>query len=323
MPEVGAAYSLLQPNTDSEFKWIATEEGADYPEHEGAAVWTRPDLARATHAKAMKELHGVRIVAELDDNYLNPAISEGGYVFNYFMHVNKMDATARMDHMKSCASMDGIIVTSEYLRDLYHATLKAELHHCPDIFVCGNHIELDRWPRRVESKSGKLRVGFMGSPSHRLDIKLAFPAFKWAYDAGHEIVFIGYDPQWRRFMDYTHIPWTDSTSYRAEGLPLDVGLAPLRHDRHTLGKTDIKAMEYLMSGAVPICSNMPVYNRTFRHNETALLAGSRKDLLEQTVRACTDPRLRERILDEGCQYIRENRDITKHADEWRQAVCGD
>ena len=63
---------ISQPGLrDRTFRWVATEEGADYPDHEGTAVFTRPDEARATHALAMKD-QGHRIVAEVDDNYFAP-----------------------------------------------------------------------------------------------------------------------------------------------------------------------------------------------------------------------------------------------------------
>lgn len=316
MPEVGAYYCLMVPNTDSEFHWVVTEDGADYPQHEGAAVWTRPDLARATHAKAMRELHGIRTVAEVDDNYLSDP------KLNYFMRVNGFDATARLDHMKAVASMDAIIVTTPGLRAHYEQTLARRFRHCPPVYVCGNHVELDRWPAPVPAEDGRLRVGYMGSESHRWDLKLAFPALKWAADNGHHVVLIGHDPQWRRYMDYTHVPWTTPAEYRRTALPLDIGLAPLRHDTHTLGKSDIKALEYWMSGAAVIASNMPVYNQTVKHFENGILAGSREEMWIWTQRLCNDRGLREALVDAGQEYVREERDIIKHADEWREAVLG-
>lgn len=322
MPEVGAAYCLMRPNMDSEFNWIQNDDGtAWYPQIDGPVVWTRPDLARATHARMMSQL-GHRCVAEVDDNYLNPAKSKSGYKFNYYMVANGFDETARLDHMKSCASMDGLIVTTEWLRDEYHKAFKRQFDHSPPIYVCGNHVDLDQWPERIPAEDGRLRVGWMGSPSHIWDIKLAFPAFKWAADQGHRVIFIGYDPQWRRWFDYEHVPWTLPEEYRRAGLPLDVAIAPLRYDRHTMGKSDIKPLEYGMSGAACVAQAHPVYLRSYRHEQHVLFGNSREEILAQTIRVCQDRRLRESLVETMQGYIREERDIRNHTREWEEAIRG-
>lgn len=323
LPEVGAAYSLMRPNTDSGFHWIQADDGtAVYPQIDGPVIWTRPDLARATHARMLSQL-GHRCLAEVDDNYLNPAKSTSGYKFNYFMVSNGFTPEARLDHMKSCASMDGVIVTTEWLRDRYWRAFRDQFDYSPPIYVCGNHVDLDQWPERIPPEDGRLRVGWMGSPSHVWDIKLAFPAFKWAADQGHRVVFIGYDPQWRRFFDYEHIPWTLPEEYRRVGMPLDVAIAPLRYDQHTMGKSDIKPLEYGMSGAACVAQSHPVYMGSYRHGEHVLFGNARWEILEQTKRLCRDRMLRESLVETMQAYIRDERDITKHTGEWMAAINGD
>lgn len=347
IPEEGGYYALTQPNKDSAFRWGLELEHEDgtleqvwsderwrevteahvrvtdvrqvYADHEGVAVWIRPDICRATHAKAMREQHGIRTVCELDDNYLsNPKQ-------NYFMRVNNWSETDRMDHMKAICSMDSIIVTTDWLRDHYYKTLKREIGKrlVPPIHVCGNHIDsryiVERVPPRTD---GRLRIGYMGSDSHVWDVKLAYPALKWAHDQGHEIVFVGIDPKWRHKMEYTHIPWQKPEEYRRVSLPLDIGLAPLVTNLHTLGKSDIKGMEYLLSGAAPILQNNEVYNRTFKHGETAWLAGSPEEFWMATQRLVNDPKLRRDLVERGNQYIREERMIEQHRSEWESAILG-
>lgn len=347
IPEEGGYYALTQPNRDTAFRWgleLTHEGGAVeqvwtdkrwrqltdgraritgcrqlYDSHEGVAVWTRPDICRATHAKAMREQHGIRTVCELDDNYLTDP------KFNYFMRVNGWSKSDRLDHMKAICSMSAIIVSTGWLRDYYHRVLAREFGKSlvPPIHVCGNHIDsryaVDRVPPRPD---GRLRVGYMGSESHLWDVKLAYPALKWAHDQGHEVVFVGFDPRWRHKMEYTHIPWAKPEEYRRTGLPLDIGLAPLLSNHHTLGKSDIKAMEYLLSGAAPVVQNNEVYNRTFRHGETAWLAGSPEEMWMAVQRLANDPGLRADIVAAGNQYIREERMLTQHKQEWQEAVFG-
>lgn len=297
----------------------------DFLDHEGVAVFTRPDICRATHAKSMRE-QGIRTVAELDDNYLSDS------KFNVYMRTQGWDDAGRMDHMKATCSMDAIIVTTEWLRDYYYKFLKdvPEIgkKRIPPMHVCGNHIDSRYLVEPVAKRTdGKLRVGYMGSGQHVGDIRLIYPALKWAYDEGHEIVFVGInpaqtDPEWARKLKYTWVPWQKPEEYRRTALPLDIGLAPLLSNQHTFGKSDIKGLEYLLSGAAPILQNNVVYNTTFRHGETALLAGGREEFLYWTQQLCANSALRERLVADGNEYIRSERMIEQHKKEWQEAVLG-
>lgn len=291
---------------------------ACYPDHEGVAVWTRPDLARATHAKALRE-QGCRIVSEVDDNYLSNPNQ------NIFMRAAGTEWKDQVDHMKSLASMDSVIFSTAWLRDTYDKAFKKQFgkNSLPEMHVCGNHVDprykVERIPPRED---GKLRIGFMGSSSHAWDLRLAYGALKWAADAGHEVVIIGHDPEWGDKLKYTHVPWQDPKEYRRVALPLDIGLAPLLSNSHTFGKSDIKGMEYLLSGAAPILQNNLVYNQTFKHGETALLAGSPDEFWFSVQQLANDTSLRERIVAQGNQYIQEERMISQHRKEWDEAVFG-
>lgn len=336
IPEEGGYYAMTQPNEDSPFPWRLLDDRVEYPAHEGsAAVWTRPDGPRAMHAMTMRKELGVRIVAEVDDNYVcDPKL-------NVFLRSNLWDETKQLEHMKALASMDGIIVTTDRLRDIYFRALASEFgkRYVPPIFVCGNHLFADDWPERVE-RDGPLRVGWMGSPAHITDVDLAWPAMMHARNAGCETHMIGYNPadpddfaieseralyktrQWAKAITH-HVRWRQMDGTRRIALPLDIGLAPLQHNHFTLGKSDIKAVEYAIAGAAPVLSNTPVYSRTWVHGETCLLASSPQQMLDCVDLLIRKPSLRERIVEAAQQYVREERDITSYADDWREAILGD
>ena len=336
IPEEGGYYAVTQENDDSAFPWHLTEEGADYPAQEGgAAVWTRPDPARATHAKAMRQVHGIRTVSEVDDNYLAPPR------LNLFMRSNGFGPHERLLHLKSCASMQAVIVSTPELRDIYWKAMKKEFGRpgVPPMFVCCNHLFLEDWPEHIES-DGPLRVGWMGSPSHVWDVDLAWPAMLHARNSGCETVVMGYNPgdpddfgvttdrafkktqQWKKAISKA-IPWVKLDSRSRMALPMDIGLCPLLHNEFTVGKSDVKAVEYTVAGAAVIASNTPVYNTNWTHGETALLASSPQEMLDHVDLLIRKPALRERLVEAAQQYVREERDITKHADEWLEAVSGD
>lgn len=336
IPDDGGYFAVTQPNDDTAFRWRFDPEKTtgyiDYPDHEGGtAVWTRPDLARATHAKAMREQLGVWTVAETDDNYLADS------KFNVYMRGNRFGQRERLQHMKAMASMNAMVFSTAALRDFYWKHLTSEFgRRLPQPFVCRNHVLADDWPDRVE-RDGPVRVGWMGSPSHVADVNLAWPALMHARNLGCETWMIGYDPadpecavtsdrakfnveQWGK-VGYRHQPWERIESTRRMALPLDIGLCPLLTNEFTLGKSDVKAVEYTIAGAAVVAWNMPVYNRDWIHGETCLLVGSAAEAIDAVDRLARDESLRERLVANAQQYVREERGRKQLEQEWGQVLA--
>jgi hypothetical protein len=317
--------NFLYPNSSNKrgaFRWQQTPEGASYPDVEGTVVWTRPDINRAVHGAAMSA-NGHRVICEVDDNYLSKQSQ------NIFMRINEFGPAARLQHMQAFATMDAIICSTEWLRDEYHKAFTQELRYVPDLYVARNHAEGDdvRWRPR-ERTWDKLRVGIQGSYQHVHDWRLAAPALHLAKDLGCEIVFMGldpaeHDPAWKTFLgEYTHIPWDDPKKYHQRQIPFDIGLAPLVTTRHTLGKSDIKGLEYAMSGVAAVLQNNAVYNRDWRHNETCLLAGSPDEMANCVFELVRSAKLRRDLVGAARDYVREERLIEDNIDEWRGPVLG-
>lgn len=296
-----------------------------YPEHEGAAVFTRPMSWLATHGLELRK-QGVRVLAELDDNYLSPSR------LNVMFELADSTARERDEHARSVCSTDGIIVSTDYLRDQYRSQLKAHFpgEKIPEIHVCRNHVD-ERHIPAVPEYDGPLRVGYMGSDSHIWDVDLIYPALAAAKARGCRIVMVGIhpeyvNPRYRRknwdwaALEYEHVPW--QLDYRGTALPLDVGLAPLLANTHTLCKSDIKALEYGLSGAACVAQNCEVYNRTLTHGEHVLLAGSPAEFVLRVNELIDDAGLRGRLVAGTLGYIKEERMLADHRDEWMQAVVG-
>jgi hypothetical protein len=342
IPEEGGYFALTQPNDDTAFRWRfdpAADDGyIDYLDHEGdTAVWIRPDLARATHAKAMREQLGLRTVAETDDNYL------ADKRFNIYMRTNGFDVKLRRDHMRAMASMDAMVFSTVWLRDLYWREMKAEFRKerlagwsPPEMHICRNHCPDTDWPERVEA-DGPVRVGWMGSPSHIWDVDLAWPAMMHARNLGCETWMVGYDPsdpehsvvstrslhkveQWSA-VGFNHRGWERMDGYTRIALPLDIGLCPLLVNDFTLGKSDIKAIEYSIAGAAPVVWNNPVYS-AWVHGETCLKVGSPSEAIDAVERLVRDENLRGRIVAAAQQYVREERGLKQLQDEWGAAING-
>lgn len=313
-----------------EFSWMQRPDDlACYPHHKGVAVWVRPCLARGYHMAAMQQL-GIRTVAEVDDNYLSAPH------LNLFMRVNRYGAEGRAEHLKAMAVADAVVFSTAWLRDRYVKAFKRELGHKAETHVCRNHLPAGEWPVRDEG-DGRLRVGWMGSPQHARDLKHAYQAFAVAKAEGCETVLMGHDVRdefgvtnpraldacraWRSVIT-RHIPWRKPEDYHRTALPLDIGLAPLEMNDHTLGKSDVKAVEIAASGAVPVLAAHPVYAKHWRHNETCLLASSPAEFTGCVQELIRSPRLRERLVTAAQAYVREERGDRQLREEWGSALGG-
>lgn len=330
IPEDQAEAVLLRENTSDVFPWSLDGDYGTYPLHRGPAVWTRPCPARAVHAEALRQ-QGFRQVGEIDDNYL----ADGKH--NVFLRSSGQNEDTRRISLKALAAMDAMVFTTVALRDMYWKAFKNYKFPMPELHVCGNHLFVEDWPEVVPS-DGPLRVGWMGSSSHVWDVDIAWASLLFASRNGCKTYMIGYDPanpetdvtspraiekreQWRK-VGHEFVPWRKMSGTERLSLPLDIGLCPLRWDEFTAGKSDIKAVEYTISGAAVVASNHPVYSRNWVHGETALLCGSDREMIDAVERLMRDENLRSRLVENARQYVREERNIEKHVDEWRAAIYG-
>lgn len=321
---VGANVVQIPGELATEF--LVSKPASVYAGHEGIGVWTRPDAVRAKHAIQMEE-YGLSTCAEMDDNYLSRAH------LNLFMRENAVTKRAQEIHLRAMSCFQRNVFSTAWLRDRYHKAFK-QLGQVPELFVCRNHVNLDDILEPIESD--RLRVGWMGSAQHARDIKLVSESMAWARGAGHEVVHMGHDPRaskgvtnpkaldtclaWAAIIT-RQIPWVDPELYHRQALPIDIGLAPLERNDHTLGKSDVKWLEYTMSGAATIASSGTVYG-DIKHGETGILAGSPAEFLHWTKRLCRDRRLREELARNAQEWVRANRTMqVQGVEEWGAALA--
>jgi len=318
------------------FRWTIPDDPeappAEYPDNEGAAIWIRPDPLRAAHIEAMKA-QGILTLSEVDDNYIADPNK------NIFTRAHNFTAEIHLQHLASMASTDRIVFSTEWLRDHYMKALRKiwPKNQLPEPFVCHNNIDQAKWPEPVPGE-GPVRVTWMGSPMHVWDVDIAWAAMLHAKrNLGCETWLIGYNPmqpdppptiekgiekmhQWQKVGART-IPWIEPKEYHRAGIPADIGLCPLLRNYHTLGKSDVKFIEYTINGAAVVASNSEVYNRTIIHGETGLLAGSDREFLYFVEELVKKPKLRRMLVENAQQYVREERGLKQLQAEWGEAVC--
>jgi glycosyltransferase involved in cell wall biosynthesis len=271
--------------------------------------------------RAMCEQVGIRCLAETDDNYM------GNMRYQPYLRWT-WDKQRALMHLKMLCSGDGIIFSTARLRDMYWREIRDHFGKLDlELHVCGNHVPDHDWPEPVP-RTGPVRVGWMGSPSHDEDLDLILPALDALLQSrlDVEVVIVGHLPRrpgWLRLAShrrFRHIPWVDPEEYGRPALPLDVGLIPLHWSTMSAGKSDVKAIEYTISGAAVVAQNVPIYSDTWKHGETCLLAGSKLDFLREATRLVKDESLRERLVRAAREYVRSERGTKRIKEEWGAAL---
>lgn len=175
----------------------------------------------------------------------------------------ELSATARVLHEVMQAADDVWLSTDALMR----------LHRLPGkSVVVRNTLDLDLWPRPEERPTGPtgdapLRILYMGTKTHDADFQLIEPVFDRlheAYPGLFEVVVVGvakalptspwlHRPKLPAAAYPTFVPWLAGTG------PYDVGLSPLVDSPFNRCKSDIKCLDYLALGALPLVSDVEPY----------------------------------------------------------------
>jgi glycosyltransferase involved in cell wall biosynthesis len=216
----------------------------------GAAVFQyAADKARALTMLTMQR-QGVRVLLEADDNYLlHPGkriLEASGWSMGHER------PNSRDGHRWIAGQADGVIVTTEWLAAQYRKVN-------PNVFVCPNTVDPVDWPDPVKPDDGILRIVWAASPSHRDDIPLVTAALEWASrQKDVEVYAAGMDPKWR--FPHGRVPWADDLDiYRHNFKHFDIGVAPVKAQPFSLGRSDVKATEYGMGLCAPVLSDVACY----------------------------------------------------------------
>lgn len=282
------------------------------------AIWQfMGDAMRSQIAFGMRDLHGTRTFMELDDNYLRPAPYLKGQVHSPWKETHKEAQASGTGYSHEMHRMitplfEGLIVSTDFLANEYE-------DWNDNIHVCPNSIDPADWEYERPEPDGVFRIVYYGSISHLQDAPIVTKALKWAArQPGVEVWTAGFEvPSWS--FPYQVAPWKPRLDEaRAELFRFDLGIAPLKGNRWSRGKSDIKALEYIMAGVCPLVSNEVPY-RTLQHIPDLVLDdGDWEAAIRYFVK---NPDLAARRAAEAKDWVLEERTIDKTIHLWREALA--
>lgn len=283
-----------------------------FPWQRGAAIWQFVgNRTRFLLMRAMQK-QGTPCLLEVDDNYLAelPAGAPSSWRSTIPGQGEADDSSLEL-HRQIVPFFNAVICSTEYLAERYRA-------YNERVFVCPNSIEPDDWPTPDKPQDGVLRIGWAASASHAVDQHLVRRALGWASQQPKvEVVLYGLDPGFD--FRYRHVPWTDDlAAYRASLAQLDVGLCPLIDHPWTRGKSDVKALEYAMAGAMSVCSDVEPY-REWRLRP-AMMARSGAGFRRAVEWCVRHPEQVAQVAASARAYVLRERTIQSSIYRWREAI---
>lgn len=291
----------------------------EFPDQEGAAVWLFPGNATRWLLMTQQKRLGIPVFVEVDDNYTQspPQFGEARSAWQIRHSKAFPDRHSYEGHVRITRNVaDGVICSTPYLAGIYQ-----RLHG--NVHVCRNAVDPDDWePDPPHQPDETLRVGFAGSWSHELDIRQLRRAFDWlSRQPNVEVMMFGPDPRWG--FEYTHVPWTNSLEeYRKSVRRLDVMVCPIMPGAWSNCKSDIKAMEGVMAGAVPVVSRTEPFSPWWRDGAPCFSYETEKGLLKTVKHLVTVEGRREarQAWLEAYRYVTTERNIRGSVSEWRDAL---
>ena len=274
--------------------------------HHDVIVWARQhqnDLARYREfARGM----GKVLVFEIDD-YLH-----GIPMWNPASRDYPKGGSALLGleaWMKSC---DALTVSTRPLAEAYGA-------FNADVVVLPNSVDPGVWRPRP-NLGPAVRIGWVGSITHRRDLQLLKPVLKAIRRRHHNVQFVmmGYDGDLRRQgIDLEYHPFVRIEEYpdALAELSLDIAMAPLDSHSFNLCKSNIKYLEYGALGIPCVASRFGPY-LSIRSGETGFLACSTEEWIETLSMLIDEAPLRRRIGAAAREHVLAEHDIHKTARLW-------
>jgi len=221
---------------------------------------------------------------------------------------------------------DAVTVSTDYLA----GQIRKHTNHNP--IVLPNHVNFEWFSERSLNTSKKydgLVIGVLGTETHYKDWEHLVPVFDRLSREYDDVVILsgGYCPEYME--KYEHIPFVPYSQYPCLMRQFDIvccALEPI--DGFNLSKSSVKALESMASarrlsngaigGAVAVCTDMPVYQKTVRDKYNGFLVNN-DEWYETLKELIENERLRNKVAVSGHRWVRKNRDMAKGYKLWRRA----
>ncbi len=238
----------------------------------------------------------------------------------YFFYKNKQNLDLGLRLASTCNALQ---VSSAELKKLYG-------HLNKNCTVFPNQI-LNVPPEKPLRKEGELVIGWGGSHGHMEDMaEIARPLINWIITKPNvSLHLMCSEPIWKLFdsLPLNRKKWTlpgSMDDYCNFLKTIDIGIAPLKDLAFNRSRSDVKFLEYAISGIVPVMAHIEPYLESVNIGKTGFLFKNPGELIVTLNRLTQDHSLIQNIASEARQYVIRERLQLQHGgdrlDYYRQLL---
>jgi glycosyltransferase involved in cell wall biosynthesis len=207
-----------------------------------------------------------------------------------------------------------VIACTPYLADYAR-------QHNPRVTTISSTIDTDAYvPRGASAATEGAVIGWSGSHStspylHRLDAVLR----RLQGEVGARVLVVGDAAFAVEGLRLEARPWRLEHEV-ADLREIDVGVYPLPHEEWVLGKSGLKALQYMALGVPPVVEGVGVNLDIVRQGENGFIASDGVEWVERVRRLVRDPTLRERLGAEARRTVEERYSVRATAQVYRRVL---
>jgi len=224
-----------------------------------------------------------RIIFDLEDNrFLGADAATGGIA-------QSMRGGEKTRFLVQTA--DHVITSSPALNDIC-----LNINDKRQCTYISSSIDTDRFvPKNAYSNASKVTIGWTGTFSTRPYLDLLRPVFlRLAEMREFRLVVIGNFEYEFRGMDLEVIQWSAENEV-ADLQKIDIGVYPLPMNAWVMGKSGLKAIQYMAFGLPCVASNISTVQQFIVDGENGCLVDNDDQWVDRLVELIDDPELRQKI----------------------------
>lgn len=208
---------------------------------------------------------------------------------------------------------DKMTVASPALQEQYKVVKPALLRNSLDFEIWDKANDKDRIKRDIPT------IGFAGGASHFRDLQMVKKTIKrLVKEKKAKFVCMGIDPKFD--FDYEFYEWNPKCTrypFQLAKLGIDIGIAPLLHDKFNQYKSNLKWLEYSAINIATIASyEKPYYE--IKHGINGMLCEKEEDWYENLTELINNKKLKTYISNNAYKYVYKHYDASKYVKKWEK-----
>jgi len=269
-------------------------------------LWVAP-FAPSVFEKLTRKL-AKKLVYDIDDLiFLNPPSST-----NPLIHYLR----SPRNHIALMKSADHVITCTPYLDEF----VKKYNQHTTDI---SSTINTDLYQPKANyaiDADRKFVIGWSGSHSTSKYLHLLDDVFvELAKEYSFKLMVMG-DASFRlEGVEVEALPWKEKYEIKVIS-QFDIGVYPLPDEQWVLGKSGLKALQYMALGIPTIATAIGTIHRIIDNGENGFLVRSKEEWKQQIIDLMTNERLRQKIGKKAVKTVKQFYSIRSNKDKYLEIL---